>query len=360
MGKQLSEETKRKREETFKKHRYEKAEKEIGNKYNHLTILSINKERTEEEYAKGNRYGVFFNCECDCDEHNIVVTTLQRMKSGRSKSCGCTKFNNPLNCEDLTGQRFGRLVVRCRDIERDKQEIKDGKKRGNAHWFCDCDCGGFTSTTGYQLKSGNTQSCGCYASEQIAKRNKKYSTKLNRVEFTETTALLYDNNNNQCIIDKEDYEIIKNWFWRKQEKRGDIDKGYWITNSKENDGFDKSVIPIHQIIARIKYGEYDQKEFMPDHLKRNTNDNRKCNIILKRNIDNTHNRSLSKANRSGKTGVRFDASKNKYQAYICVNYKQIHLGYFDTDEEATEARLKAEEKYGFTCDDIYPEYDIAK
>ena len=59
MGKQLSEETKRKRAETFKKKRYEKAAKEIGNKYNHLTILSINKERTEEEYAKGNYYASF-------------------------------------------------------------------------------------------------------------------------------------------------------------------------------------------------------------------------------------------------------------------------------------------------------------
>lgn len=52
---------------------------------------------------------------------------------------------------DLTGQRFGTLVV-----------IRAGPstKRGAARWHCKCDCGGETMRNGYSLTSGNATSCG--------------------------------------------------------------------------------------------------------------------------------------------------------------------------------------------------------
>jgi hypothetical protein len=53
---------------------------------------------------------------------------------------------------DLTGQRYGRLVVR----ERVQQHMK-----GQARWLCLCDCGNTTVVQSYDLRSGNTQSCGC-------------------------------------------------------------------------------------------------------------------------------------------------------------------------------------------------------
>lgn len=59
--------------------------------------------------------------------------------------------------KDLTGQRFGRLVVL-------KQ---DGKtNNGNAKWFCQCDCGNTKSIASYALRRGNTRSCGCLQSER--------------------------------------------------------------------------------------------------------------------------------------------------------------------------------------------------
>lgn len=53
---------------------------------------------------------------------------------------------------DLTGQRFGKLVV-----------IKDTgeRKSKNIVWECICDCGKITKSYGIHLKSGNTKSCGC-------------------------------------------------------------------------------------------------------------------------------------------------------------------------------------------------------
>ena len=58
---------------------------------------------------------------------------------------------------DLTGKRFGRLVV----IR--KTETKD--KCSNAWWLCKCDCGVEIAVRSTLLRKGTTQSCGCYRSD---------------------------------------------------------------------------------------------------------------------------------------------------------------------------------------------------
>lgn len=349
--KELSEETKKLRAESFRKHAYERAEKEIGNTYNNLTVSSINYDETEEQYKNGNKY-IYCNFQCNCG--NTIVRKLNDVKCGHIKSCGCIKFNNPKNIDDLTNQKFGRLTVIGRDLERDTRE-----QTGIVHWLCQCDCGNpkLSSVVGFQLKSGRTQSCGCYASEQIKKRNKKYSTKINNYEVLDDCAVIFDNKNNKCMIDKEDLNTVLKWYWRKVPKRGDMNKGYWVTNTKDTDKYNKKILMLHQIVGEIKYGEYDTNYYMTDHLSRDTDDNRKRNLYLKNNISNTHNRSLSKANTSGKTGVSFNNQKNTWTSYITVAYKTIYFGDFDKYEDAVAARRKAEDEYGFTCDDKVPNYD---
>ena len=53
---------------------------------------------------------------------------------------------------NLTGQRFGRLVVTERGMN---------SSSGQARWICLCDCGGHAETTGNNLRRGRTTSCGC-------------------------------------------------------------------------------------------------------------------------------------------------------------------------------------------------------
>lgn len=60
---------------------------------------------------------------------------------------------------DLTGKRFGRLVVL-------RLEETRGNKHGtNALWRCRCDCGGEKVAYSMNLRRGNTTSCGCYSKE---------------------------------------------------------------------------------------------------------------------------------------------------------------------------------------------------
>lgn len=56
---------------------------------------------------------------------------------------------------DLTGQRFGRLIV-----------IRRSPSSKRVNWLCQCDCGGECSPTTYCLRSGRTQSCGCIQRER--------------------------------------------------------------------------------------------------------------------------------------------------------------------------------------------------
>lgn len=63
--------------------------------------------------------------------------------------------------KNLTGQRFGRLVVRhyC-----GSQPSTSGK-RNYPIWACECDCGETVAVWSHSLSSGHTQSCGCLQKE---------------------------------------------------------------------------------------------------------------------------------------------------------------------------------------------------
>ena len=76
---------------------------------------------------------------------------------------------------DLTGQRFGRVVA-----------LFPTEKRVHRHivWHCKCDCGGYKDIDSLSLTQGYTTSCGCLATEMLIKRNTThgdYNTRLYRI-----------------------------------------------------------------------------------------------------------------------------------------------------------------------------------
>ena len=68
---------------------------------------------------------------------------------------------------DLTGRRFGRLVV----LEQGSY-ITPGRPR----WRCRCVCGKETIVSSASLLYGNTTSCGCYRREKQAESGKHHTT----------------------------------------------------------------------------------------------------------------------------------------------------------------------------------------
>lgn len=83
---------------------------------------------------------------------------------------------------DLTGQRFGRLLV----IERALNS-----KKGNTRWHCLCDCGSKRIVGAYPLRSGRSKSCGCKKST-IIKVGQRYGMLL-VVKKAEETGIRFRN-----------------------------------------------------------------------------------------------------------------------------------------------------------------------
>jgi hypothetical protein len=93
-----------------------------------------------------------WHCLCDCGARTTV--TGSNLRAGQVRSCGCGRRGKtgrkPL---DLTGQRFGRLLV--------GERAPDRHGHHRVAWHCLCDCGAEAVVTTTALRSGNTRSCGC-------------------------------------------------------------------------------------------------------------------------------------------------------------------------------------------------------
>lgn len=89
---------------------------------------------------------------CECDCRTIKVVSGFSLRSGNSKSCGCLLKKGTRKFTDYTGQRFGRWTAVSRDI-------------ATGRWFCRCDCGTQRFCEMGHLVDGGSTSCGCRKNE---------------------------------------------------------------------------------------------------------------------------------------------------------------------------------------------------
>lgn len=84
-----------------------------------------------------------------------------------------------------------------------------------------------------------------------------------------------------------------------------------------------------------------------DHINRNRQDNRWCNLRCATQSENMANVVVRKNNTSGVSGVTWDASRKKWRAQIRLNGRKKNLGRFN-DLAAAEAAVKtaAREQWG--------------
>lgn len=92
---------------------------------------------------------------------------------------GSKKSCGCLKINDLTGRRFGRLFVEKASDE--PYITKSGKRYRNTIYVCRCDCGKAVKCLGENLLKGATTSCGCYQRETASARFSTHGSRQTRL-----------------------------------------------------------------------------------------------------------------------------------------------------------------------------------
>jgi len=143
-----------------------------------------------------------------------------------------------------------------------------------------------------------------------------------------------------AIVDNEDFKWLSKWKWN-YARRGKTGYAERHDNSKPK----RPLILMH--VAIIQHHKQWKRGKQVDHIDTCGCDNRKVNLRLATSGEQKANEGLKSNNTSGVTGVNWKKDCGKWRAYIKVNGKWIHLGYYDdmNKDRAIAVRRKAEIKY---------------
>lgn len=164
----------------------------IGKKYGNLTITAF------DSYKKNGT--PVFAVTCDCG-NDYLKTGLDRLESGKTKDCGCSKRNT-----NLIGKKFGRLLV---------VEKTDKRVRYHIVWKCKCECGNEVYVSSHDLIT--KKSCGCIMKE---KEHFAVGTRIHKVWGTMNDRCYSKNREKDCKSYRiKNIQVCDDW-------RGSNPKGF--------------------------------------------------------------------------------------------------------------------------------------
>lgn len=204
---------------------------------------------------------------------------------------------------DLTGKRFGRLIV-----------IERSDKPGSGHqpkWKCKCDCGNEKTIFGASLRNNDSRSCGCRNGENL-----KTHGLSNRPEYKIWKSMIARCENPKCSR-FSDYggrgiKVCKRWRENFQNFIDDV-------------GFRPS--EKHSIERVDVNGNYEP-----------------LNCKWATDIEQARNKRIYSKNTSGHSGVTLEKETGRWRASIRINNKLVYLGVFISLQEAISKRKEAEAK----------------
>ena len=259
-----------------------------------------------EKPLKNKTNGIYWLCKCKCGKEKVIFE--QTLSQGKSKSCGCSRH------KDLTGQRFGNLMV----IKRNNR-IRRGYTE--SAWLCKCSCGNECVVSECHLidKKSPTQSCGCLRIKKVKQVCKKY----NIYDLSKEYGIGYTANGKEFYFDLEDYDKIKDYCWH-------LNVGGYVVSGN---------LRLNRLILNCS------ENYVVDHIDRNPLNNQKNNLRLCMQRNNTKNTSMRSSNRSGFTGVWKDKRNGRWTAEITVDNKKLYLGNYRTLLKAAIKRFEANVMY---------------
>jgi hypothetical protein len=130
--------------------------------------------------------------------------------------------------------------------------------------------------------------------------------------------------------------------------RWTISRGYAV--SKRRIRGESCRFYAHRIVIARMIGRWLKDGEEVDHINRNGLDNRRCNLRLVTRQQNSRNRGIGKANRSGHLGVYWASDRNKWRVAFGVSGKTKNYGCFASFSEAVAKANLIRKKLGFLSD----------
>lgn len=148
--------------------------------------------------------------------------------------------------------------------------------------------------------------------------------------------LKYSTMNEYSIHDGVIHIIIKDKVMKVNEQHKDLvlNVSWSLSHGYATGRLNGKLVLCHRIITNAPKGMY------VDHIYHDRLDNRDEHIRVCTGKVNSRNRKKQ-------GGVYFNKLAKKWRAHIRVDNKSIHLGYFNTYDEALEVRLNGERHYSF-------------
>jgi hypothetical protein len=146
---------------------------------------------------------------------------------------------------------------------------------------------------------------------------------------------------NSTIVDDEDFEVFNKYRWF-------IDNGYACRKERFyiNNSYEIKAIYLHRELLSLPRTT-DRKSNLVDHINHNKLDNRKCNLRIVTQQENTMNRISHRRTISKFKGVSWHKCTGKWQSRLMFYNKILNLGLFNSELEAAIAyNEKAKELFG--------------
>lgn len=245
---------------------------------------------------------------CRCDCGNTVKVNTRHLKYGTVTNCGCIQ------------KKTARRGTKAEDLTGQvfgKLHVLDRADNhcGRPAWLCQCECGSRKIVTAHDLKAGKVKSCGSRSC-----RGRKELKNLTGMKFGRLTAL---------------------YPTERRDRKGSV---YWHCLCDCGNTIEVSVDNLmwgnYQSCGCLKYENYEKISQRLHHVDGT------CVEFLEK-------RRHRKDNSSGFCGV-FHTKNNKYRAYIGFQGKRYTLGTYDSFDKAVEVRIRAEKQiYGAFLDSYY-------
>lgn len=248
-----------------------KANNLIGKKFGRLLVLY----RCNPPERIKNKSQTYWVCKCDCG--NYIQARTGALITNGLQSCGCLHSekareilkeyqdsSSPWNKQDLSNQRFGKLIA-----------LENFSRNNKSFWHCKCDCGCSKDVETYNLTHHLIFDCGCqrlsvgeYAIKRfLDKRGISYRQEFSFDDLKDKCKLrfdfaIFDNTQLKCLIEyqgEQHFYESNRWFSKNMQEHDKVKRKYC----------NKNKIPLYEILYNENIEDRLEQIFGKKEMKNN-------------------------------------------------------------------------------------------